>query len=159
MKVTEEAIKEACMEGELPFVEGYLAVKKVRLGRPGWALSEDQEKGRAMYRSAYRRARENALARERGILPSMSEMANSLVGSQSCRRGLHFTDAAWPSQAAIHHLDVSASVIHEFCIKNLNLYGREWRDSCAENDERKRKRDESENRSSSSSSRSRPRFR
>ena len=97
------------------------------------------------------------LARRDNIRPSMADMANSLVGGEFCRRAIHFTDAAWPSATAVHHLDIAASVIYDYCMKGMSLHGRDWRDAVDRTDERKRKRDESGSRSSSSSSKSRSR--
>ena len=93
------------------------------------------------------------LAKRDDIRPSMPEMVKSLVGGEFCRRALQFTDTAWPSPAAIRHLDIAVSVLYEFGIKGFSLRGQdqETRDTVVVQDPRKRKHHESGHFSSSSS--------
>ena len=93
----------------------------------------------------------SGLAEKNSVRPTLAEMAKSLGVGDFCRRGLHFTDAAWPSHAALQHLDIAASIVYEFCLENLGLRGREMRRAIDYEDGRKRRRDESGARSSSSS--------
>ena len=94
------------------------------------------------------------IARERGLNPSISALAKSLVGGKYCRRGRNFTDISLPSSVAMRHRDMDVSIVYEYYVKACDLRGQEMSDNLRDHDRRKRERDESGDRGPS---RSRPR--
>ena len=63
------------------------------------------------------------VAKQNGIRPSLSDMAVHISGGDYCRRALRFPGNAIPSPGALKHLDVGASILYEFCVRVLSLYG------------------------------------
>ena len=79
------------------------------------------------------------LAIERNIAPTFAGLAAHLVGGEYCRRARRFSTTALPSQAALQHLDLDASIIYEACVGFLNLLGADMGDSLRASRRRERK--------------------
>ena len=58
-----------------------------------------------------------SVAADNKILPRLEPMTNALVGGGYCERATNFYGGTMPSQTALRHLDVTASLIHEFCLR------------------------------------------
>ena len=58
-----------------------------------------------------------AVAADNKILPRLEPMTNALVGGGYCERASNFHGGTMPSQTALRHLDVTASLIREFCLR------------------------------------------
>ena len=90
--------------------------------------------------------RRRYIAATKNIRPSIAGLSKSLVGGEYCHRGRGFAEYAIPSLVAMHHRDLDASILYEFCVKNLNLRGRRMADEGRECEQRSReKRNEDEN--------------
>ena len=89
------------------------------------------------------------VASEHDIAPTFMGLVEFLVGGEYCRRARRFSHVSMPSQSALQHLDLDASIIYEACVRLLNLLGSDMRDIL--NDARRREEKKSENRSASRS--------
>ena len=82
------------------------------------------------------------IARERGLNPSISALAKSLVGGKYCRQR-NFTDISLPLSVAMRHRDMDVSIVYEYYVKACDLRGQEMSDNLRDHDRRKRGMDES----------------
>ena len=58
-------------------------------------------------------------------------MALDITGSSFCRRACLFADATTPSQVALRHRDLHATLLYEFCMKRGGYMGQEMRATVA----------------------------
>ena len=93
------------------------------------------------------------VAADNQLHPTMSGIAEALVGGPYCRRGFWFSDMSIPSQVALRHRNMNASLIYEFCVQFLHLRGTEMR---AHLQERARDGDDDVSRSRSTRPKERP---
>ena len=61
------------------------------------------------------------VANELGMKSTLDAYVDYTVGGTSCRRGTNFVDAAIPSQVALRHRAIRATVVYEFVVKAKKL--------------------------------------
>ena len=66
--------------------------------------------------------------------PKLTMIAEAFANEPFCRRACAFSDASTPSQAALKHCDMHATLIYEFCVEWGNYRGEEMRFAVAYHD-------------------------
>ena len=66
--------------------------------------------------------------------PKLTMIAEAFAGEPFCRRACAFSDASTPSQVALKHCDMHATLIYEFCVEWGNYRGEEMRFAVAYHD-------------------------
>ena len=61
------------------------------------------------------------VAREVGIEPTLDNLAEKVVGGKFCRRASNFTDVSLPSEVALQHRGIRATLIYEFVVQTKRL--------------------------------------
>ena len=73
----------------------------------------------------------SVFAQRENLTPGISGMSLDITGSPFCRRACLFADATTPSQTALRHRDLHATLLYEFCMKRGRFLGQEMRATVA----------------------------